>query len=183
MLNLLSNEKESLQKLLSEKLFRSEHLSFVTNRQVHHWKEIGLINDHRKYAASGMKSSFSFYEALWVRMITEIRAFQISNSIIKEVKKYLFDSCKEDMVEETILLETIIRDIIIKNQIRFLIILNDTSIKVLDKTAFFEAINDRNINHHFSLRLDVLVWKVLVLLVFEPKIQKIIQHYKNTDNE
>jgi len=174
-------EKESLQELFSEKLFRSEHLSFVTNRQVHHWKEIGLIDDHRKYAASGMKSSFSFYEALWIRMITEIRAFQISNLIIKEVKKYLFDSCKENIIEKadnSILFETIIQDIIIKNQIRFLIILNDKSIKVLDKTAITKEINDSNIDHHFSLRLDILIWKVLALLNFEPKMQKIIQQYK-----
>ncbi|WP_281989550.1 hypothetical protein [Aquimarina aggregata] len=186
MLNPLSNEKESLPELLSEKLFRSEHLSFVTNRQVHHWKEIGLINDHRKYAASGMKSSFSFYEALWIRLITEIRAFQISNLMIKEVKKHLFDSCKENRVEkaeERILFQTIIQDIIFKNQVIFLIILNDESIKILDKAAFFEALNDSNIDHHFSLRLDILLWKVLALLNFEPKMQKIVQQYKNTDIE
>ncbi|KAA1239359.1 hypothetical protein [Aquimarina sp. RZ0] len=186
MLNPLSNEKESLPELLSEKLFRSEYLSFVTNRQVHHWKEIGLIDDHRKYAASGMKSSFNFYEALWIRLITEIRAFQISNLMIREVKKYLFDSCKENRTETTeegILFEASVQDIIIKNQVRFLIILNNKSIKILDKTAFFEAINDRNIDHHFSLRLDILVWKILALLDFEPKIQKIVQGYKNTSNE
>ncbi|WP_299244409.1 hypothetical protein [uncultured Aquimarina sp.] len=186
MLNLLSNEKESLQKLLSEKLFRSEHLSFVTNRQVHHWKEIGLIDDHRKYAASGMKSSFSFYEALWIRMITEIRAFHISNLMIKEVKKYLFDSYKENIVEtaeERILFQTIILDIISNKQVRFLIILNDKSIKILDKVAFFEALNDSDIDHHFSLRLDILLWKVLALLNFEPKMREIVQQYKNTDIE
>lgn len=186
MLNPLSSEKESLPKLLSEKLFRSEHLSFVTNRQVHHWKEIGLIEDHRKYAASGMKSSFSFYEALWIRMITEIRAFQISNLMIKEVKKHLFDSCKEGILEEAgkgILFEKIIQDIIGRNQVRFLVFLNDKSIQVLDKTMFIKKINQGNIDHHFSLRLDILLWKVLALLNFEPKMQKIIQQYKNADIE
>lgn len=186
MIDPLSNEKEGLSKLLSEKLFRSEHLSFVTNRQVHHWKEIGLIDDHRKYAASGMKSNFSFYEALWVSIITEIRAFQISNLMIKEVKKYLFDSCKENLVEEAgkgILFEKIIQDIISNNQVSFLVILNEKLIKVLDKAAIIRDINDNNIEHYFSLRLDLLLWKVLTLLNFEPKMQKIIQQYKNTNIE
>ncbi|WP_299247143.1 hypothetical protein [uncultured Aquimarina sp.] len=181
-----SDEKESLQELLSEKLFRSEHLFFVTNRQVHHWKEIELIDDHRKYAASGMKSNFSFYEALWIRVITEIRAFRISNLTIKEVKKYLFNSFRENTVnieEKRILFEIIIQDIISKNQVMFLVFLNDNTIKILDRETFIREINDNNIGHHFSLRLDILIWKMLSLFIFEPKIEKIIQQYKNTNIE
>lgn len=186
MLDPQSDKQESLQELLSEKLFRSEHLSFVTNRQVHHWKEIGLIDDHRKYAASGMKSSFSFYETLWIRVITEIRAFRISNLTIKKIKKYLFNSFGENAVnlkEERILFEIIVQDIISKNQVMFLVFLNDNTIKILDRATFIGEINDNNIGHHFSLRLDTLIWKMLSLFVFEPKIVQILQQYKNTNME
>ena len=119
MTNNLSKKRELLQRLLSEKQFRSEHLSFVTNRQVHHWKEIGLIDDHRKYAASGLKSSFNFYEALWIRIITEMRTFRISNISIREIKKGIFQ-IDETITERTPRIFETIQNIILTDETKIL---------------------------------------------------------------
>ncbi len=182
MTNHSSQKRDSLQKLLSEKLFRSKHLDFVTNRQVHHWNEIGLLDDHRKYAASGMKNSFNFYQSLWIRTIVEIRSFGISNLQIKEIKGALFD-LKKDVVSETFLFTYTIQEVILDNHVIFLNLEKNTSIKMLNKEEYSAGIDNGRITHHFALRLDLLIWEMLALLDLTSKVQKIIQHDKDTKNE
>ncbi len=182
MCNHISKGKNPLQKLLSEKLFRSEHLSFVTNRQVHHWKAIGLLNDYRKYAASGMKSSFNFYEVLWNRIITEMRSFTISNLQIKEVKRFLFTP-EKDVIKEPFSFSNVIQEIILGDRIIFLTLKQDKLIKMLDKEEYAAGIDNGKINNHFAVRLDLLIWEMLTLLDLKSKAQEIIQHHKNMENK
>lgn len=182
MIGKLSKHDKSLKEVLLKKSFKSEHLPFVTNRQVHHWKEIGVLNDHRKYAASGMKSSYDFLEVLWIRIITEMRTFRISNISIKEVKKHLFD-IEEEITNETTLFYQAIEEVISKNEKRIVIVLKDGSIKILDKESYLQSINTGTVNHHFALQLDILIWEMLSILDFDSDIKFIIQQYKNTDNE
>ncbi|GAA3512830.1 hypothetical protein GCM10022393_28280 [Aquimarina addita] len=167
-----------LNEVLSKKSFRTEHLPFVSIRQIHHWKEIEVLDDHRKYAASGMKSSYSFFEVVWIKIVTEMRSFRISNISIREVKKYLFDTSETKVNQEILVFHKVILKTIIDPTTYFIIIVRDGSVKILDKEVYNQSINEDTIDHHISLRLNILIWEVLSILDFNPDIKSIIQHYK-----
>ncbi|WP_027395946.1 hypothetical protein [Aquimarina latercula] len=174
----MSKDEKPLKEALAKKSFRSQHLPFVTNRQVHHWKEIGILDDHREYAASGMKSNYHFFDVLWLRIITEMRAFRISHTSIKEVKKHLFD-----IEEKANLLYQTIEKVITKNKTSIIIVLKNGSVKVLDEEVYFHNVAIKALDHYLALRLDVLIWEILFQLDFDPDIKSIIQQHKNTNNE
>lgn len=180
----ISKTDKLLQNLLSEQRFGSENLGFVTNRQVHYWKEIGLIDDCRKYTASGMKSRFSFYEGLWIRIIIEMRSFRIGNHSIRKMKEKLFQNHKMfDTATGLNLFINTVLSILISKEVCFLLVLRDESIKVLDKKAYVKKIESGKIDHHFSLQFNVLIREMIELLEFTKLIQEIIQETNDTKNE
>lgn len=181
MSNILTNKEQLLHHLLSQNQFGSERLEFVTNRQIHHWKEIGLLDDNRKYAASGIKSKFTFYEALWIKMIIDIRGFRISNISIQHIKNYLFQNNKDVTLEKEVLFEQIIRQVILNNEVIFLILLQDMSVSALNKETYLSEIKKGGIDHHFSLRFDVLIKELLTSLDMVSDIHNITGNLKNTN--
>lgn len=181
--NHFSKDAKELDTILSKKSFRTEHLPFVSIRQIHHWKEIEVLDDHRKYAASGMKSRYDFYEVIWIKIITEMRSFRISNTSIREVKKYLFNCSEAKESQEGLIFHQVILKTIMDHTDQFIVILRNGSIKILDKEMYMQSINDDTIDHHISLRINTLIREVLSLLDFDSDIKAIIQHYNNTNTD
>ncbi len=178
-----SIDKTVLKKVLLKKVFKSEHLPFVTNRQIHHWKEIKIVDDHREYAASGMKSKYNVLDLIWINIISEMRSFRISNSIIKEVKSFLYLDTEEGLEPKVTLFEKIIVETIFNKKTLFLVLLKDMSVKLLNKEEYILTLTIGSLHHHFSLDVTDLIWEILAIVDFDNDIKSIMQHYKNTDNE
>ena len=171
-----------LEEVLLRKSFRTADLPFVTNRQIHHWIEIGVISDHRKQASSGFKSDFNFLEALWIKIVTKMRSFRIGNNSIKEVKQYLFETITLQLDGTNQLsFQKVIQGIIEHQKSIFLVISENSAVRLLEKKEYLEFLKEKRFIHHFSLGLDILVWELLTLLDFDPEINLINQYYKNTD--
>ncbi|WP_299184174.1 hypothetical protein [uncultured Aquimarina sp.] len=169
--------------LLFSKMFKSEHLPFVTNRQIHHWKEIKVLDDHRAYAASGIKSRYSVFDIIWIKIISEMRAFRISNISIREVKKFL--NSDTDAIEEprATILKRLITETILNSNSQFLVITINGILKIVDRREYILMLTKGSLHHHFALDLDHLIWEVLLTLDFNKNIKSIIQQYQNTNNE
>ena len=158
--------KMDLQELLTQKVFKSNHLDFVTHRQIHHWKEIGLIDEHRAYAASGMKNSFNFYEVVWIKVIVEMRSFHISNTLIKKVKNLFFDLNDTDG-RITAVAEKMIQEVIIEKKIKFLMVDEKQQVTTLDKNAYLQQIDTGITTSHFCLQMDIVISKMWDLFTNE----------------
>ena len=171
-----------LEEVLLQKSFRTADLPFVTNRQIHHWIEIGVINDHRKQASSGFKSDFNFLEALWIKVVTKMRSFRIGNNSIKEVKQYFFETITLQPDDTNQLsFQKVIQQIIEHQKSVFLVMFENSAVRLLEKKEYLELLKEKRAIHHFSLGLDILVWELLTLFDFDPEINLINQYYKNTD--
>jgi len=61
----------------------------ITHRWITNWDDQGLI-DNRRDGTEWRR--FSFVEYIWLRIIVRLREFNMSIPVIKQVKKYLFQS-------------------------------------------------------------------------------------------
>jgi DNA-binding transcriptional MerR regulator len=169
------SENKVLLEVLSKKIFKSEYLPFVTNRQIHHWKEIKVLDDHRAYAASGIKSKYSVFDIIWIKIISEMRAFRISNISIREVKKFLDSDTEGVMKSATTIFHRLITETIVNNNTEFLIITMNGVIKIVNKEKYISILIEGRLHHHFALDIGYLTWGVLSILDFDDTIKSIIQ--------
>lgn len=172
------SDKKELRGSLLKKIFKSEHLPFVTNRQIHHWKEIMVLDDNRKYAASGMKSTYNVYDIIWIKIISEMRTFRISNITIKEVKSYLYLHTETAIESKVTIFQRLILETICYSRTQYLVLAKNMSIKLLSKEEYILILDKENAHHHFIIDITCLVWEVLSMLDFEDEIKSIIQQYK-----
>jgi DNA-binding transcriptional MerR regulator len=78
-------------KLIEKKFHVGE--TEVARKNLHHWQNFGLLpypNEEEGWA------KFSLVEYIWLKMITELRAFGVRLEKIKEIKSQLFDYKIED---------------------------------------------------------------------------------------
>ncbi|WP_299212447.1 hypothetical protein [uncultured Dokdonia sp.] len=172
-----SLSKEQIIQACVEKRFKTLHLPFVTNRQLHHWKATGLLNEHRELASSGKKNEFDFFEVVWIRCIVLMRSFGIDNLLIAKVNKDI--TGKDQDSKDTLLsiFQNKIAEALFRKQGSFLLVSEQGDGRLLSKEMYSKAIKDSLIRHHLSLDIAPLIKEILLLLDFDIHIQRITNYY------
>ena len=68
-----------------------------------------------------------------------------------------------------------IQEVIVHKSTIYLAISSDGSTKLLNKGTYIEGLKEEQVTHHFSLRLDILIWKLIEILDFDTEINLIIE--------
>ena len=91
--------KPELTDIWLNKKYKVKKDNNITYRIINHWTKLGLLDDARDSDKEWRK--FSPTDNVWMHIMSELRRFGFSNEKILNVKKWLFDSEKDDKEIET----------------------------------------------------------------------------------
>ncbi len=181
MIDKTSLSLEQIIKVCLQKRFKTLDLPFVTNRQLHHWKATGLLNDERELASSGKKNEFDFFEVVWIRSIVLMRSFGIDNLLIAKVNSDMSNTDHDSNSESLSIFQKQIARTLFDKQNCFLIVSEQGDGRLVSKNEYTNMIKDSMAGHHLSITLNILIKEMLSLLDFDSNIQKIIKDYLDTE--
>jgi len=158
------------------RVIKAVSLPFVTHRQLHHWKTLGLIDEHRGLASSGAHNRFSFFDAVWIQCIVLMRELGIDNKHILSAKASLYQKQAHILTDLTSLEKAIIDALAAQKQ-NVVLVFREKQAVVLDQKAYMGFVQKGGDSGYFCLQLYPILGKLIVLLKDQKEFALIHQQW------
>jgi hypothetical protein len=156
---------------MREKKFTLKDFNF-SPRVANHWIEKGLIaNDHQ----AGKKIKLSLSEAFWLKLVDQLRSFNVSLESIKRIKSDFFDrnyNVFEGLTKQQI-----------TEQLMQLKLVNPQNLKFFDLDQYLLELSKIQLNDFELMIQSILIERIPFFLIFDTKSNFILLKEGQFSNE